>query len=67
MEMSKKEKDRRREKACKPDDAAVPVFLWNNQVKAGLDFIIIQNVTEVELEAALDTIRGFLLRKRKVT
>jgi hypothetical protein len=26
MEMSEKEKDRRREKACKSDDAAVPVF-----------------------------------------
>jgi len=69
MEISEREKDRRREKACKSDDAAVPVFLWNDRVKAGLDYMIAQVVTEVELEAALDTIRGFLLRywKRKVT
>jgi hypothetical protein len=38
MEMSEKEKDRWREKACKSDDAAVPVFLWNDRVKAGLDY-----------------------------
>jgi len=69
MEMSEKEKDRRREKACKSDHATVPVFLWNDRVKAVLDYFILQNVTEMKLEASLDTIRGFLLLycKRKVT
>jgi len=41
MEMSEKEKDRRREKACKSDDAAVPVFLWNDRGKAVLDYFIL--------------------------
>ena len=46
-----------------------PVFLWNDRVKSGLDYFILQNVTEMKLEAALDTIRGFLLLywKQKVT
>ena len=46
-----------------------PVFLWNDRVKSGLDYFILQNVTEMKLEASLDTIRGFLLLycKRKVT
>jgi len=45
------------------------VFLWNDQVKAVLDYFILQNVTEMKLEAALDTIRGFLLLywKQEVT
>jgi len=46
MEMSEREKDRWREKACKSDDAAVPVFLWNTRVKAGLDYMFVQNVTD---------------------
>jgi len=62
------EKYRRREKACKSDNAAVPVYLWNERVKAGLDYSFLHNVSDEKLGAAFGTIRGFLLRywKRKV-
>ena len=67
-EADETEKYRRREKACKSDNAAVPVYLWNDRVKAGLDYSILHNVSDEKLGAAFDTIRGFLLRywKRKV-
>jgi hypothetical protein len=37
-EADETEKYRWREKACKSDGAAVPVYLWNDRVKAGLDY-----------------------------
>jgi len=61
-EADETEKYRRREKACKSDDAAVPMYLWNDRVKAGLDYSILRNVSDEKLGAAFDTIRGFLLR-----
>jgi hypothetical protein len=45
-EADETEKYRRREKACKSDDAAVPVYLWNDRVKAGLDYRILHNVSD---------------------
>jgi hypothetical protein len=61
-EVDKKEMDPQREKTCMADDAVVSVYLWNDRVKAGLDYMILHNVSDEELGAAFDTIRGFLLR-----
>jgi hypothetical protein len=52
-------------KATKADDAAVPVWLWNDAIREGLvEDPTVRGHTEGDIDVALETIRELLLAKK---
>jgi hypothetical protein len=62
---TKDQNDTRDLKAVKADDAAIPVWLWNDAIRQGLTVDPTTRGHSVEaVDGALDVLRGFLLRRR---